>query len=75
MQQRQKWTALRRNLTPGDVVLVTDATASRGSWMMGKVLDVRSDVNGVVRSVRLQMKTSILDRPVTKLCLLLEAAV
>lgn len=75
MQQRQKWTALRRNLTPGDVVLVADATASRGSWMMGKVLDVRSDVNGVVRSVRLQTKTSILERPVTKLCLLLEAAV
>lgn len=75
MQQRQKWTALRRNLIPGDVVIVADATASRGSWMMGKVLDVRSDVKGVVRSVRLQTKTSILERPVTKLCLLLEAVV
>ncbi|XP_041932487.1 uncharacterized protein LOC121695553 [Alosa sapidissima] len=74
MQQRQKWTVRRRNLIPGYVVLVADATAPRGSWMMGKVLDVRSDVNGCVRSVRLQTKTSILERPVTKLCLLLEAA-
>lgn len=75
MQQRQKWTALRRNLIPGDLALVVDATASRGYWMMGKVLDVRSDVNGVVHSVRLQTKTSILEGPVMKLCLLLEAAV
>ncbi|KAK0154146.1 hypothetical protein N1851_003770 [Merluccius polli] len=74
MQQRQKWTALRRNLVPGDVVLVADATAPRGSWRMGKVLEVRSDVNGHVRSVRLQTKTCVLERPVTKLCLLLEAA-
>ena len=69
MQQRQKWTALRRNLVPGDVVLVADATAPRGSWRMGKVLEVRSDVNGHVRSVRLQTKTCVLERPMTKLYL------
>lgn len=73
MQERQKWMQPRRNLTPGDIVLVADATASRGSWMMGKVLDVRQDSKGLVPFVRLQTKTSILERPVTKLCLLLEA--
>nr|XP_057925588.1 uncharacterized protein LOC131127575 isoform X1 [Doryrhamphus excisus]XP_057925589.1 uncharacterized protein LOC131127575 isoform X1 [Doryrhamphus excisus] len=75
MQERQKWTRPRRSLTTGDIVLVADAAAPRGSWMMGKVLDVKSDAKGLVRSVRLQTKTSILERPVTKLCLLLEAAV
>ncbi|XP_062422203.1 uncharacterized protein LOC119220568 [Pungitius pungitius] len=75
LQERQKWTRPRRSLIPGDIVLVADATAPRGSWMMGKVLDTRPDAKGLVRSVRLQTKTSILERPVTKLCLLLEAAV
>lgn len=48
---------------------------SRGSWLMGKVLDVNKDAKGLVCSVCLQTKTSILERPVMKLCLLLEAAV
>lgn len=50
MQERQKWTRSRRNLTPGDIVLITDATAPRGSWMMGKILDVKADAKGLVRS-------------------------
>lgn len=47
----------------------------RGSWTMGKVLDARPDAKGLVCSVRLKTRTNILERPVTKLCLLLEAAV
>lgn len=73
MQERQKWTRSRRNLTPGDIVLLADATAPRGSWMMGKILDVKADAKGLVHSVRLRTRTSILERPVTKLCMLLEA--
>ena len=75
MQERQKWTRPRKNLASGDIVLVADASAPRGSWIMGKVLDIRPDAKGLVRTVRLQTRTSILERPVTKLCLLLEAAV
>lgn len=73
MQERQKWVRPKRNLCPGDVVVIADATAPRGSWMMGRVLSTISDSKGLVRSVRVQTKTSILERPVTKLCLLLEA--
>ena len=72
MQERQKWSRERRSLTPGDVVIVADSTAPRGSWMMGKVLEVKSDARGLVRTVRLKTKNSVLERPVTKLCLLLE---
>ncbi len=64
----------KRSLTPGDIVLVADSAAPGGSWMLGKVLETRPDAKGLVRSVHLQMKSSILERPVTKLCLLLEAA-
>lgn len=52
--------------------MVIDCAAPRGSWPLGRVLETFSDTNGLVRSVRLQTKTNILERPVTKLCLLLE---
>ena len=73
MQERQKWSKERRNLTPGDIVIIADATAPRSSWMMGKVLETKPDTKGLVRIVRLQTKHSVLERPVTKVCLLLEA--
>ncbi|KAI2645930.1 Hydroxamate-type ferrichrome siderophore peptide synthetase [Labeo rohita] len=73
MQERQKWTKQKRNFIPGDIVVIADATAPRGSWMMGRVRSTTADSRGLVRSVKVQTKTSILDRPITKLCLLLEA--
>ena len=48
MQERQKWTRPRRSLTIGDIVLVADATAPRGSWMMGKVLEARCKGSGTL---------------------------
>lgn len=74
LQERQRWSKERRCLVPGDIVLVADATAPRGSWLLGRVLETYPDRKGLVRSVRVRTKTSTLDRPVTKLCLLQEAA-
>jgi len=70
LQERQKWNKERRSFAPGDIVVIVDSTAPRGSWLMGRVLEVFPDKNGLVRSVRVQTKTSVLERPVTKLCLL-----
>ncbi|KAL0196748.1 hypothetical protein M9458_005288, partial [Cirrhinus mrigala] len=55
------------------VQYVAELFWKRGSWMMGRVLSTTADSRGLVRSVKVQTKTSILDRPITKLCLLLEA--
>ena len=74
LQERQKWNQKRRSLVPGDIVVVADSAAPRGSWLLGRVLETFPDKKGLVRSVRLKTKTNILDRPVTKLCLLQEAA-
>ncbi|XP_061919407.1 uncharacterized protein LOC133660184 isoform X3 [Entelurus aequoreus] len=73
LQERQKWTQVRNNLQPGDVVLVVDPTAPRGSWPLGRILETRPDGGGLVRSVKLQTKTSVIERPITKLCRVLEA--
>ena len=72
-QERQKWSKERRSLVPGDIVLVADPTAPRGSWPLGIVLETYPDGRGLVRSAKVRTKTSTLVRPVTKLCLLQEA--
>ena len=73
LQERQKWSQGKRSLAAGDIVLVVDSTAPRGSWLLGKVLETFPDKHGFVRSVRLKTKSSIMERPVTKLCLLMAA--
>ena len=72
LQKRQKWLRPNRNIKVGDVVLVIDDKAPRNSWPMGLVQKCHEDRNGFVRSVQLKTKTATLDRPVSKLCLLLE---
>lgn len=72
LQGRQKWLNVKKNLKPGDVVLIVDESAPRGSWVMGKVEKPICDAKGQVRRVFVKTKSSVLERPVDKLCLLLE---
>lgn len=73
LQQRQKWLQPQRSLQVGDIVLIADQNAPRCSWPMARVEDVYPDSRGLVRSARLKTKMTTLTRPVTKMCLLLEA--
>lgn len=50
-----------------------DPVAPQSSWPMGRVIKTYPDKKGLVRSVQLKTKTGQLDRPVSKICLLLEA--
>ena len=72
LQERQKWNQKKRSLSRGDIVVVMDSSAPRGSWPLGKILEVFPDKKGHVRSVRLQTKSNVIERPVTKLCLVHE---
>lgn len=73
LQERQKWNRVGRNFIPGDIVMLMDNMAPRSSWITARVLDTIPDKNGLVRTVRIKTKTSVLDRPITKVCLLQEA--
>lgn len=73
LQVQQKWLGVSRNCVPGDIVLLVDETAPRNSWVIGRVIKAQPDEHGLVRRVCLKTKTSELDRPMTKVCLLLEA--
>jgi hypothetical protein len=72
LQQRQKWLYPERNFEVGDIVLIIDSSAPRNSWAMGKVEKVHEGSQGFVRSVTVRTKTTTLERPISKLCLLLE---
>lgn len=72
LQERHKWNRTRRNLMPGDIVLIADSGAPRGAWPLGRVLEAISDKKGLVRSVKVKTKTNVVERPVSKLCLLQE---
>lgn len=74
LQDRQRWNTTKRSFTVGDLVIIMDPTAPRGSWLMGKIVDTYPDKRGLVRSVKLRTKTGHLDRPINKICLLQEAA-
>lgn len=73
LQERQKWQSTRRNFVPGDLVIVVDESAPRNSWLTGRVVQAVPDKRGLVRQVRIKTRTSCLDRPITKVCLLQEA--
>ena len=73
LQERQKWSNIRHNFTPGDIVIIVDDSAPRNSWITGKIEETTLDKKGLVRHVRIKTKTGFLNRPITKVCLLLEA--
>ena len=62
LQERQKWTEIRKNQEEGDVVLIVDDSAPRGSWLMGKVEKAVSDAKGLVRRAFVKTKTNVLER-------------
>lgn len=72
LQERQKWSRPRRNLSEDDIVLVVDVSAPRNSWVMGRVIQTIEDSRGQVRQAMVKTSSNVLLRPVTKLCVLLE---
>nr|XP_039261943.1 uncharacterized protein LOC120338077 [Styela clava] len=72
LQCRQKWNKVQRDLQKDDIVLVVNENQPRNTWLLGRVIETYQDSKGRVRSVGVQTKHSIFQRPVTKLVLLRE---
>ena len=73
-QARIKWTRPKGNFKVGDVALLRENQSPRNRWHLGKVVATHPDVQDRVRSVTvLTGNGSKLERPVSKLVLLLEA--
>jgi len=69
----QKWFCKKRNFEKDDIVLVVDETQPRSRWALGRIIDTYSDSKGLVRSVLVKSQNTLLKRPITKLCLILES--
>lgn len=83
LQVRNKWYKVHHNLKIGDMVLVQDENAPPARWPIGRIADVQSSADGLIRSATVNIPgrrkengvfvtaTTSLDRPVQKLCVLL----
>ena len=70
LQPRMKWNEVKRNLQVGDIVLIKQENTPRNAWPLARILQVKSDHHGLVRSAKVKTAATILDRPISKLILL-----
>ena len=86
INKRQKWTGQQRNIEVNDIVLISDENTARNEWRLARVVECYTSKDNLVRSVKLQLATSQLNkdgkrisgltyltRPVHKLIMLVEA--
>ena len=73
LQRRPKWIKSRRNVQPGDLVLIAEDNVIRNRWPLGRVVEVFTGEDGCVRSARIKTAGGVFHRPITKICLLEEA--
>ena len=62
LNSRQKWTASRRNLQTGDIVIVKDEHLHRNHWPLARITKTYPGEDGHVRHVEIVLGTSSLDR-------------
>ena len=67
LQLRHKKIEKKRNLKPGDLVLIAESFVPRGQWPKGRVVKVFPGKDGLVRTVELRTMTGSYIRSVTKL--------
>ena len=79
LQERQKWATKRQNFRINDIVLLKE-DAPRNQWPLCKIIKIYPDNQGIVRIVTLLLgigdnnnREQTLERPISKLVLILEA--
>ena len=68
LRRRRKWQQAQRDFVVGDIVLIIDADAPRGRWVMGRIECIYPGKDGHVRTVKVNTVHGSYVRPVTKLC-------
>ena len=78
MQIRTKWKDQKRNLKPGDVVLMKDEEVHRNNWPIGRITEPEKSGDGQVRKAQVEIiregKKKTFLRPIKELILLVPAA-
>ncbi|KMQ87727.1 hypothetical protein RF55_12913 [Lasius niger] len=63
-----KWQRPVPSLTKGSLVLVVDERYPPSKWLLGRIIDIHPGTDGHVRVVSVRTQTSVLRRPIVKLC-------
>ena len=74
LQKRTKWLKPRHNLQVGDLVLLHEDNVPRSAWPLGRISNIRSSPDDLVRSVTVKTANGSYRRPVQKVVLLEAAA-
>ena len=70
---RRKWNVERRNVRVDDVVIIQNPNAIRGSWAIGKGVNVYPGPDGKVRNTKVKTATGEYQRPITKIVVIYPA--
>ncbi|XP_039969966.1 uncharacterized protein LOC120781814 [Bactrocera tryoni] len=70
LQERTKWLHPKRNLQPGDLVLVHEDNTPPQQWVTGRVVATVEGQDGKVRVADITTKAGTIKRPIHKLALL-----
>ena len=70
-----KWTNKKRNLQPGDVVLIHKEDVKRGTFQLGKISAVTASEDNMVRKVNVEYMTGqtkkVVEKAVSSLILII----
>ena len=69
-EPKTKRLKIKKDVRPGDVVLMILSDTPRGQWPLGRILEVYPGKDGRVRTIKLQVGNKQYSRPIVKVCLL-----
>ena len=67
LQIRKKWAQSSANLKIGDLVLLTDDDCRAMQWKIGRIKEVYTGIDGLVRVVKVKTQQCDSIRPIVKL--------
>ncbi|XP_055622539.1 uncharacterized protein LOC129766108 [Toxorhynchites rutilus septentrionalis] len=70
LQHRYRWTEALDNLAVGSIVVLKDEQLPPQKWALGRVLSVHPGTDGRVRVATVKTSSGIMQRAISKLCLL-----
>ena len=70
---QEEWHAERRNVAVNDFVIVAGTNAVRGTWRVGRILQVFPGNVGLVRNVLVKTASGTYVRPFTKISVIYPA--
>ncbi|XP_075163311.1 uncharacterized protein LOC142235943 [Haematobia irritans] len=68
MQERMKWNKATKNIEIGTLAIISEDNIAPYNWLLGRVIEIHSGTDGLVRVATLQTKSGLLKRSIHRLC-------